>query len=206
MKTTENEASVDRFISGVADAKRRDECRVMLALMREVTGMEPKMWGSALIGFGRYHYHYATGRQGDMPLAAFSPRKKELTVYVMSGTNSQGELLKRLGRHKTGGACLYLPSLDAIDMSVMKEIVKRSVALTAAMWANSATQKGPTLTAEQLKVATKENQARVKSEKRKAAVRAKSAKKSAARAGAAKRVSRSKPATGAARKAARRTG
>ena len=198
VKTTENEASVDGFIAQVADAKRREECRTMLALMREVTGFEPKMWGTALIGFGRYHYHYATGRQGDMPLAAFSPRKKELTVYVMSGTQAQAELLKRLGRHKTGGACLYLPSLDQIDLAVMKEIVKRSVAMTAAMWANSATQKGPTLTPAQQKVAAR------RYVKQKSAVKASAARGARAGKRPAARVSRSSRAPGGARKAARR--
>ena len=203
-KTQETTASVEAFIAKVADATRREEARTILALMRRATGLEPKLWGTALIGFGRYHYRYATGREGDMPLAAFSPRKKEITVYVMSGTRSQAALLKRLGRHRIGGACLYLPALGDIDLGVLEQIVKRSAAMTQRMWADSATQKGPTLSAKEKRVAAAMRAEQLEA-RAGASATAKRKTAGAARGRAAARVSRSTATRAKAKRAARRT-
>lgn len=127
-KTVENDASVEAFIYAVDDEKRRDDSRAMIGLMRRVTGCGPKMWGDSLVGFGRYHYRYASGREGDFFLTGFSPRKTAFTVYVMPGFEIFAEQLERLGPHKTGRSCLYLKNLDAVDRDVLEEIITDSVA------------------------------------------------------------------------------
>jgi hypothetical protein len=95
--------------------------------MKKITKAEPKMWGSSIVGFGSYHYKYASGREGDWPITGFSPRKQNLTLYIMPGFARYGELMKKLGKHKTGKACLYINSLDDIHLPTLKELVKQSV-------------------------------------------------------------------------------
>lgn len=126
-KTVETDASVETFIGAVDNESRRRDSESMIDLMRRVTGCEPKLWGSSLVGFGRYHYRYASGREGDFFLTGFSPRKTAFTVYVMPGFERYAEQLKRLGPHKTGKSCLYLKSLDVVDATILEEIIRDSV-------------------------------------------------------------------------------
>ena len=128
LKTAENDASVDEFLDGVENETRREDCRAVVSLMREVTGEEPRMWGGSIIGFGRYHYVYESGREGDWFLTGVSPRKGSLTLYIVAGFDRYDELMSKLGRHKTGKSCLYVNRLDDIDLDVLRELVERSVA------------------------------------------------------------------------------
>ena len=126
-KTRPTKVTVASFIRGIADERRRDECKVMLPLMREVTGERPVMWGTSIIGFGQYHYKYASGREGDWLRTGFSPRKQSLTVYCMPGFKQQSDLLQRLGPHKTSVSCLYIRRLEDVDLDVLRAIVARSL-------------------------------------------------------------------------------
>lgn len=126
-KTTPTKDSVDDFLDTVADEGRRNDCRVVRDLMAEATGAEPQMWGTSIIGFGRYRYQYASGREGEWMITGFSPRKGDLTLYIMPGIEHFPDLMKRLGKHKTGKSCLYIKKLDDIDLSVLKELVAQAV-------------------------------------------------------------------------------
>ncbi len=132
MKTRPHEGDVESFLATVADDRRRRECRAVMALMREVTGEEPRMWGPSMIGFGSYHYRYESGREGDWFLTGVSPRKGALTVYIMAGFERYEALTARLGPHSTGRSCLYIKRLDDIDQDVLRELVDRSVRHMAA--------------------------------------------------------------------------
>jgi len=127
LKTKRTEASVDDFIAGIADAQRREDCRALLAMMKRVTKAPPKMWGASMVGFGSYHYRYASGRAGDWFLAGFSPRRQDLTVYVMAGFEDYPELMARLGKYKTGKSCLYLKRLSDVDAAVLEKLIAASV-------------------------------------------------------------------------------
>ena len=126
-KTKKTDAGVEAFLDAVADPRRREDARAVLALMKRITGEEPKMWGPSIVGFGSYTYTYASGRTGDWPIAGFSPRKQALTLYVMPGFEKDADLMKRLGKHKTGKSCLYLNRLADVDAGVLEELVRRSV-------------------------------------------------------------------------------
>src|SRR4030067_1019053 len=102
LKTKQNDQSVDEFLKAIPDERRRRDCFSVLELMKKATGEEPKMWGEAIVGFGAYHYKYASGREGDWPLTGFSPRKQNLTLYIMSGFEGYNDLLNKFGKHKTG--------------------------------------------------------------------------------------------------------
>ena len=127
LKTKVNDASVTKFLSGVEDEQKRRDCFEIMKIMKQATKAEPRMWGSSIIGFGSYHYKGASGREGDWMLTGFSPRKENLTLYLMGGFDSQGALLKKLGKHKTSVACLYIKKLDDVDKKVLKELVQASV-------------------------------------------------------------------------------
>lgn len=127
LKTKLTGASVDAFLAAVADEKKRQDSLAVLNLLKQVTGAEPKMWGDSIIGFGSYHYKYASGQEGDWPPVAFSPRKQNLTIYLMSSFEGREDLLQKLGRHKTGKGCLYIKKLEDIDLDVLKALVERSV-------------------------------------------------------------------------------
>jgi predicted CopG family antitoxin len=131
LKTKETTASVSDFIDKIADPQRREDCRTVADIMRDVTGEEPKMWGSSIVGFGRYHYKYESGREGDWMITGFSPRKGDLTLYIMGGFDSYSDLLKDLGKYKTGKSCLYIRKLADIDVEVLRKLVKKSVKLMA---------------------------------------------------------------------------
>lgn len=126
LKTKLNDASVEKFLDAVPDEKRRADSYAVLELMKKVTKHEPKMWGGAIIGFGSYRYKYASGQEGDWPPAAFSPRKANLTLYIMPGFDRYEELMKKLGKYKTGKCCLYINKLEDVDQKVLKELIKAS--------------------------------------------------------------------------------
>lgn len=128
----ESSGSVDAFVSELASDVRRAEAERLLALMTTITGEEPRMWGSSIIGFGAYHYRYATGREGDAPAAAFSPRKAATTIYLADGVDAHTEQLAALGAHTTGVGCLYIKKLEAVDLDVLTHIVADSFERVAA--------------------------------------------------------------------------
>ena len=128
LKTRKNDASVLDFIQSVEHEKRRQDSLVILDLLKEITGEEPAMWGSNIVGFGSYHSKYATGREGDWFVVGFSPRKRNLTLYIMSGFEEYGALLAELGKFKTGKSCLYINKLEDISEPVLRELVQQSVA------------------------------------------------------------------------------
>lgn len=127
LKTRRNDGDVDAYLDSVENPRRREDARRVLTLMREVTGKPPKMWGSSIVGFGSYHYSYASGREGDWPVVGFAPRKQNLVLYIMPGFARYESLLARLGKHRTGKSCLYVTKLDDIDPDVLEELVRESV-------------------------------------------------------------------------------
>ncbi|MBN1138863.1 MAG: DUF1801 domain-containing protein [Anaerolineae bacterium] len=140
LKTQKNDASVEAFLNGVPDEKKRHDSFVLLDLMREVTGQEPAMWGASIVGFGSYRYRYASGREGEWFQVGFSPRKQNLTIYVMSGFAAYDTLLAGLGKYKTGQSCLYVKRLEDLDLDVLRELIKQSMNHLAA--GNSASNSG----------------------------------------------------------------
>lgn len=126
-KTKATDNSVQAFLAGVEDERKREDSFALLQLMEDVTGEAARMWGDTIVGFGSYHYKYASGREGDAMLAGFSPRKQALTLYIMAGFDEYDALLEKLGKYKTGKACLYVKKLDDVDTAVLKELVERSV-------------------------------------------------------------------------------
>ena len=123
----QTDASVDKFINSLKDETEREDCYKIIKIMKSVTKEEPKMWGPSIIGFGSYHYKYTSGREGDMCIAGFSPRKQNLTIYLMPGFEAQQSLLKKLGKYKTSKVCLYIKSLEDVDVKVLKELIEKSV-------------------------------------------------------------------------------
>jgi len=121
-------ASVAEFLARVPDEQRREDARRLCAMMQQITGQPPAMWGTSIIGFGTYHYRYASGRQGDAALASFSPRSQHLVIYLIGGfENRHRSVLARLGPHKTGKGCLYIKRLDDVDHDALRELIDRSV-------------------------------------------------------------------------------
>ena len=127
LKTKKNGADVEAFLDGIENGKRREDCRAVVELMAEVTGEPPAMWGDSIIGFGSYHYRYASGREGDWPVAGFSPRKQNLVIYIMPGFSDYGDLLGKLGKYRTGKSCLYVNKLDDVDLELLEQLVRESV-------------------------------------------------------------------------------
>ena len=128
LKTRPTNASVDAFLDGVDQDDRREDARHLLALVQRVTQEPPRMWGDRIVGFGSYHYRYASGREGDWPLIGLSPGKRNLTLYIMPGFDDYQPLLAKLGKHRTGKSCLYLNRLQGIDMRALEDLVRQSVA------------------------------------------------------------------------------
>jgi len=128
LKTKENDRSVEAFLAGIEDAQKQADCRALVAIMQDATGAAPRMWGESIVGFGHYHYKYASGREGDWFLTGFAPRKQNLTLYIMAGFDNYEALLGRLGKHTTGKSCLYVKRLADVDMPVLTELVVESVA------------------------------------------------------------------------------
>ena len=127
LKTRVNKASVDKFIRGIENEQVRKDCLKIIEIMKKATKAEPMMWGTSIVGFGSYHYKYASGREGDWMLIGFSPRKQNLTLYIMSGFDEYDKLLKKLGKYSTGKSCLYVKKLEDVDIQVLKELVNLSV-------------------------------------------------------------------------------
>lgn len=126
LKTQPTDQSVESFLDGIEDEKKRKDSYTILELMKQVTQLEPVMWGDSIIGFGKYHYKYASGREGDSPLTGFSPRKREITIYITSGFDQYQGLLAELGKHRTGKVCLYIKKIEDIDLSVLRELIRQS--------------------------------------------------------------------------------
>ena len=127
-KTTETDASVDAYIAAIADETRRVDCRDLVRLMGKVTKESPKMWGSSIVGFGRYHYKYASGHEGDMCLVGFSSRAAAISIYLACGAGKQlAGLLAKLGKHKMGKGCLSVKRLADVDQNVLVELIERSI-------------------------------------------------------------------------------
>ena len=126
MKTLENDGSVADFLKRVEEAKRKD-CQELVKIMKRVTGKNPKMWGDSIVGFDKYHYVYASGREGDWPITGFSPRKQSLTIYIMNGFKDYSKELKKLGKYKTSVSCLYVKRLEDIDTKILEKIITKSV-------------------------------------------------------------------------------
>ena len=127
LKTQPSDDSIEAFLNGVADEKKRQDCFTILELMQQVTDTEPRMWGDSIVGFGSYHYKYASGREGDWFLTGFSPRKQNLTLYIMAGFDQYDALLEKLGKFKIGKSCLYIKKIEDIDLPTLKQLVKQSV-------------------------------------------------------------------------------
>jgi len=126
MKTTKNDKNVESFLKNINHEKKQDDSFEILKLMQEVTGEKPHMWGDSIVGFGEYQYKYASGREGNWFLTGFSPRKQNLTLYIMSGFDGYEDLLSKLGKYKTGVSCLYINKLEDVDMEVLRKLVKLS--------------------------------------------------------------------------------
>ena len=125
-KTKPTDESVQDFLNRIPDPERRQDCFAVAKIMEEITGDKPKMWGPSIVGFGSYSYKYASGREGDWPRAAFSPRKKDLTLYFMPGFDKH-ELMKQLGKYSVGKSCLYIKRLSDIHVPTLKKLIKASV-------------------------------------------------------------------------------
>lgn len=127
LKTRPSRRSVTAFLAGIRDPELRQDCTTLVRMMKKVTKARPTMWGKSVVGFGKYHYRYPSGRDGDWFLTGFSPRKRNLTIYLMAGAAREPALRKRLGRHKTSVGCLYVNGLAGIDVRVLEQLITRSV-------------------------------------------------------------------------------
>lgn len=130
LKTKKNEASVEKFLNAIKDGQTRKDCFEIAKMMQQSTKAAPKMWGASIVGFGEYHYKYASGREGDWMLTGFSPRKQNMTVYLISGFAPFAKAMPKLGKHKTSaGSCLTFRSLADLHLPTLRKIVKESAAL-----------------------------------------------------------------------------
>ena len=127
-KTKPTAVSVTAFIAAITDPVKRSEAKALVKLMQSASGEKPKMWGPSIIGFGSYHYKYDTGREGDMPLIGFSPRKAATVLYGMNAASDSAALHEKLGKHTAGKGCLYIKKLDDIDQKALKTLIAKSVA------------------------------------------------------------------------------
>ena len=125
-KTRRTGASVGDFLTSVKNKRRREDGFTLLEMMREITKLEPEMWGPSIIGFGSYHYKYESGREGEIFLTGFSPRKQSLSLYIMDGFDGRDDLLTKLGKHRRGASCLYVNKLADVNIDVLRELVQRS--------------------------------------------------------------------------------
>ena len=134
LKTKENTASVKLLIDSLEDKSRKKDCLLTKKMMQDITGKRARMWGDSIVGFGRYHYKYASGRKGGYFVTGFSPRKQNFTIYIMPGYSDYQYLLKKIGKHKLGKSCLYVKSLDDIDLDVLKELISTSIDETKSLY------------------------------------------------------------------------
>ena len=131
LKTKETTESVSAFLDAIADEGRRNDCWAVVDIMQSVTKEEPRMWGSSIVGFGRYHYIGKSGREGEWMITGFSPRKANLTLYILGGLDNFPDLMTNLGKYKTAGSCLYIKKLADVDVKVLRKLVTKSVKLMA---------------------------------------------------------------------------
>ncbi|RAL25176.1 DUF1801 domain-containing protein [Lujinxingia litoralis] len=127
-KTVPTDQDPLAYLNALEDEGRRQDCLQLVQIMEEEVGAHPVMWGDAIVGFGTYRYVYQSGREGDWPLVGFSPRKRNLSLYIMSGFEGADDLMARLGKHKTGKSCLYINKLADIDQDALRELIRRSLA------------------------------------------------------------------------------
>lgn len=125
LKTKVTKVNVDKFLQGIKDEKKREDCYQILKIMKKATKVDPKMWGTSIIGFGDYPYKYASGREGNWFIVGFSPRVQSLTLYLMGGFDQ--EILKQLGKYRTGKGCLYINKLEDVDTKVLNKLITMSV-------------------------------------------------------------------------------
>ena len=133
-KTALTDASVDEFIASIAHPTRRQDAAVLVDLFSNVTEFAPKLWGDSIVGFGQYHYRYATGREGDFLATGFSPRKPNLSIYIMPGDGDFSDILKNLGKHKLGKSCLYINKLADIDLDVLAQLIAAGLERLDQIW------------------------------------------------------------------------
>jgi|SRR5690606_23652856 len=135
LKTKVTLENVTDFLNTIEDEQKRADAFEVARLMEECTGHKPKMWGESIVGFGTYHYVYSTGNSGDWPAVGFSPRKQNLTLYIMAGFDRYDELMAKLGKHKTGKSCLYLKRLSDVDTDVLRDLITLSYKyITSRTW------------------------------------------------------------------------
>ncbi len=127
LKTKLTGEPMQDFLAKLDSPQKKADCYIVAALMEKITGSPAEMWGDSIVGFGRYHYQYASGRAADWMLTGFSPRKQNLTLYIMSGFDQYDELMSRLGKFKTGKSCLYVKTLADVDMEILEELIQKSV-------------------------------------------------------------------------------
>jgi hypothetical protein len=127
LKTVPTKASVDKFLQGIKDEKNRADCYKIMEMMQKATKSRAKMWGTSIVGFGDYHYVYASGREGDWFITGFSPRKQNLTLYMMGGFDQFPDLMVQLGKYSTGKGCLYIKKLEDVDTKVLQKLLTKSV-------------------------------------------------------------------------------
>ena len=137
-KTRPTKLSVAAFVGAIADASRRADTKALVKLMQSASGEKPQMWGPSIIGFGSHHYRYESGREGDMPLVGFSPRKAATVVYGVIGSSDSKTLLAKLGKHSTGKGCLYIKKLADVDQEVLNAMIVKSLAATRARHSKTA--------------------------------------------------------------------
>jgi hypothetical protein len=135
-KTIETENSVADFLATISDVKRREDCSVLINLLINLSGFEPKMWGSSIVGFGIYNYKYESGHAGNAPLAGVASRKNALTVYLASNFEEKEALLSQLGKHKSSKACLYIQKLEDIDITILSQLVQKSITQIKELYPN----------------------------------------------------------------------
>lgn len=128
LKTKENDASVSRFLDTVENEGKRKDCYALMKLMEKITGEQPRMWGTTIVGYGQYHYKYASGREGDWFRVGFSPRKQNISLYMMCGVEENKALLDKLGKYKNGKSCLYVNKLADVDIKILEKLIKKSLA------------------------------------------------------------------------------
>jgi len=127
-KTKVTEVSVESYLAAIPDEARRKDCEALAKLMTKATKQKPKMWGTSIVGFGSYHYRYESGREGDSCVTGFSSRKGDISLYLVADFPGREELLAKLGKHKTGGGCLYIRTLGDVDLKVLEQVIARSAA------------------------------------------------------------------------------
>lgn len=143
-KTQRTRASVSGFLAGIQDPQTRADCKVLVKMMQDASGEKPAMWGPSIVGFGSYHYRYASGREGDAPIVSFSPRRQNLTVYILARLERFGDLLRDLGNYKTGVGCLYIKRLDDVHLPTLRKLIRGGVKVvrTEGYGSNSSPQQG----------------------------------------------------------------